>query len=178
MQSMIHGYRWAAPHNFPQARPTETPRLPTWALPPDLRLWVSPDTLISWIREAVSGLDWAHPLVTRYLQNNPDFRPRAMLEFLAYAYATRVSGSEEILASCRCEPALMLLCEGNPPFRQEIIAFRRGNRKVLERVLSELYRRAIAVYHPGARSHLLLNAAAEKAAIDRLNCARHMDAVE
>jgi hypothetical protein len=101
-----------------------------------------------------------------------------MLEFLAYVYVTRLSGSDEILGSCRCEPALMLLCEGNPPFRDEIITFRRGNRKVLQRVLSDLYRRAIASNCPGVRASLLLNAVAEQAAIDRLNCARHMDTAD
>src|SRR5262245_32043961 len=64
------------------------------SLPADLREWIDPTTLSTWIREEVANLDWD----THFLQcgaQPPEYRPKVILSVLAFACLSQTYGSEE-----------------------------------------------------------------------------------
>jgi hypothetical protein len=151
-----------------------------FSLPADLGEWAAPCTLMEWIDEEVERLDWKNPEVVEYLRLHPDYRPKAMLCLLAYAYASQVFGSEEIVRRCYSDTVYRLLCEGKAPQAQELIRFRRENRGLLKGILTYVFIRAVreqfqlgtVLLPPGLKRYLLDNA------VERLNTARHMDSPE
>jgi transposase len=120
-------------------------------------------------------------MVLDHLRQHPQYRPKAMLRVLSYAYATGVFCSEEIARKCQFEAVFKLLCEGQPSFPDELSLFRRRNRKVLERILSQALLQASEDQdspdrqreRTGIRHNCLAGQAAE-----RLNIARHLDSGE
>ena len=148
-------------------------------LPGDLREWVEPRTLLSWVEEEVHKLDWNNPVILEYLEHHPDYRPKSMLSILCFAYACEMLGGEEIVRACRSNEALRLLAEG-APFEMELRKFRRNNRELLERVLTQIFLRAAAArfgFDPHNCPHELefdLAACAQ----ERLDTARHIDGCE
>jgi hypothetical protein len=151
-----------------------------FSLPADLGEWAAPCTLMEWIEEEVERLDWKNPEVVEYLRLHPDYRPKAMLCLLAYAYASQVFGSEEIVRRCYNDTVYRLLCEGKAPQAQQLIRFRRENRGLIKGILTYVFIRAVreqfelgtVLLPPGLKRYLLDNA------VERLNTARHMDSME
>ena len=147
----------------------------------NLSEWVCAGTLLGWIEQEIQKLDWSHPMVLDHLRQHPQYRPKAMLRVLSYAYATGVFCSEEIARICQFEAVFNLLCEGRAPFPDELSLFRRRNRKVLERILSQVLYQASEDLHradrQGERTGLRQKCMAGEAA-ERLNIARHLDSGE
>jgi hypothetical protein len=160
--------------NRPTAPDTE------FSLPTNLTEWVDAWSLLGWVEEEVDKLDWSKAAVRDYLDRHPDYRPRVLLCLLAYAYATQVFGSEEIVRNCYSDTIYRLVCEGKAPERQELIRFRRDHRGLLKEILTYVFVRAVrerwgiglTLLPPGLKRSLLENA------LERLNIARHMDSME
>jgi hypothetical protein len=151
-----------------------------FGLPADLGEWATPCELMEWIEEEVEKLDWKNPEVVDYLRLHADYRPKALLCLLSFAYASQVLGSEEIVRRCYNDTIYRLLCEGKAPRAQQLIRFRRENRGLLKGILTYVFIRAVREHFrlgtillpPGLKRYLLDNA------VDRLNTARHMDSTE
>ncbi len=99
---------------------------------------------------------------------------------LAFAYARQIFDSEGIARACRTEPMLQRLCRGSVPFAAELRSFRRTNRLVLEEILTGVFMRAVSERFDLAEGLLPteLKGDLQKLAAERLNIARHMDAVD
>ena len=151
-----------------------------FSLPSDLTEWVEPCRLMEWAEEEVARLDWKQPEVVDHLRRHPAYRPKMMLALLAYAYATQLFASEEIVRRCYEDTVYRLLSEGKAPARADLARFRRENRGLLRGILYQLLVRAIKerfslgtiLLPPGFKRYLLDNA------IERLDMARHMDVTE
>jgi hypothetical protein len=149
-------------------------------LPANLTEWASPQRLRSWVEEEVQRLDWDRPEVAAYLRAHSEYRPQILLSLLAYAYATQVLSSDDIVARCYADRAYQLLCQGPAPSAGELGRFRRENRDLLRAVLSQVFLRAVrercggdaVLLPPGLKKGLL------DSATERLNVARHMDSLE
>jgi len=146
-------------------------------LPLDICEWVARSILAAWVREEVLGLDWHDSQPVPILRGN---RPQAILATLAFAYATRVFDTEEILGACRQDALFRFLCEGVSPFAQDVIRFRRENRDRLVGVLARILTRAIQQRFnlPATPLFLALTRRALENAAGRLDIARHMEADE
>jgi hypothetical protein len=151
------------------AFPTSLPEFPL-----DLRDWANAETVSSWVVETVDGLAWSNPLVVSHLQRHPDYHPRALLRVLVYAYATGCTSSQTIAELCLVEAEFAQMCHGAAPFADELLRFRRRNRLLLESVLAAVYRRALAARTGQFRTSDVV-AAADRAAVSRLDLARHQD---
>jgi len=180
MQSCI---RQSAPETSRARFPTESRfENPGWQikLPVDLLEWVDESTLLVWLEQEILRLDWHHPLVQSYLREHPDYHPKVMLSVLAFGYLTRSFSSESIAEACRTEKAFRVLCQGTLPFAHELVAFRKKNRAVVERVVTGVFLRAIC--HKFDLNHADLPAELEhdirRRAVERLNIARHMDVLD
>jgi len=146
-------------------------------LPMDMQEWFSSCTLMEWIEEEVDKLDWNNPEVVGYLNQHPEYHPKAMLCVLSYAYATQVFGSEEIVRKCYADTVLRLLCEGQAPEAEQLMRFRRENRGLLKGILAYVFLRAVRekfnlgarLLPPGLKRYLVNDA------LERLDVARHMD---
>ena len=152
--------------SFPGSAPFE--------LPADISEWVAPSVLAGWVQEEVQALEWHDPEPVRVLLGN---RPQAMLAMLAFAYATRVFDTEEILRACREDPRFRSLCEGAAPFAQDVIRFRRANRGRLVDVVALILTRAVQERFNWLASPLSLEVRrrALANAVERLDIARHME---
>lgn len=118
--------------------PIVQPRLPT-----DLREWVSPWQIRTWIEQELSRLDWSDPLLAQRRQPHLECQPRAMLRLLSFAYATGLFSSREIVEEAWSDATLRGICDGQSPLAQEVRAFRRYNRSVLKLVLAGVFMRAV-----------------------------------
>ncbi len=151
-----------------------------FALPADLTDWVSAPLLMLWVKEEVEKLDWTRPEVVAYLKRHPEYQPQALLGLLAYAYATQVLGSEDIVGRCYSDRTFQSFCQGAAPIARELMRFRRENRGLLRGILYELFARAIQARFPAG--HLLLPPGLKRLLLDtateRLDVARHMDSLE
>jgi hypothetical protein len=145
-------------------------------VPLNLSEWVEPELLAHWIGEALDGLDTGKPEVQELLRQTPESRPKAMLAVLMFAYSTQVYISEEIFRACHEDAMLHALCDGKPPFPEELEHCRRKHRVLLQDLLAQLLVRAVREKFvemgqiPPGLQHSLLGRAA-----DRLDTARHMD---
>ncbi len=146
-------------------------------LPWDLTEWVSAEDLLRWIDEDVATLDWNNPTLVAFLQAHPDFKPKAMLRLLTFAYATGFYSSEDIVQNSYRDKNFFSICEDGVPRSKEIIAFRRENRALLKWFLVQLFKRALRVKFnlgdflvpPGLKQRLA------EAAVTRVDIARHLD---
>lgn len=158
--------------NLPAPRTTDRIGWP-W----DLREWVAPDRLLSWVKEEVGALDWQNPKLVAYLRAHREYRPQVMLNLLTYGYATGTYGSEDIAEQCYADKPFQQICEKYPPAPTAVMAFRRENRGLLRWCLSRVLRRALTEKYalddgflpPGLRKCIA------DAAVTRLDMARHLD---
>jgi hypothetical protein len=146
-------------------------------LPLDVCEWVARSILAAWVRDEVLGLDWHDSQPVPILRGN---RPQAILATLAFAYATRVFDTEEILGACRQDPLFRSLCEGASPFAQDLIRFRRENRGRLVAVLARILTRAVQQRFdlPATPLSVALRRRVLENAVGRLDIARHMETDE
>jgi len=142
----------------------------------DLREWMSAPELVTEMKHVVQELHWNHPIIVDFLQSNPQYRPKALLMILCLAYATQHFASEEIAHSCQTDPVYKTLSDSQPPFAQELIAFRRHNRAVILHVLEEtLAHAARAQFGDAPSDERAIMVMASESALERLDTARHMD---
>lgn len=147
-------------------------------LPRDLRERLEPGKLMAWVQQAVQELNWENPAVVAWLQRFPEDRPRLMLTLLSYAYLTRVEGSESVAYNCRTDRPLQALCQGSPPFADELTTFRRKNRRLLQFVMARVLERVLLERFevpPRFTEASAVAGQAEQLASDRLDLARLMD---
>ncbi|HEY2952514.1 MAG TPA: transposase [Verrucomicrobiae bacterium] len=146
------------------------------AMPWDLTEWFDPVVLRQWITEEIESLDWNNPELIDYLRSNPAFQPKMLLCLLAYAYATGLFDSEEIVRRCEKDETLRSICGSHVPASgHALIRFRRENRGLLKWSLVQLFKRAIRArlgeFHlPAGLKRRLLDVA-----VTRLDMARQMD---
>jgi transposase len=125
-------------------------------------------------------LEWDTPALSERLRDHPEFRPQAILRVLCYAYATSVFSSEEVRRRCYSDPIFIGLCDGSPPFAEELMNFRRKNRgliaALLSRVLQKVFRQKFEIkeFHGLAGLRKLCT----DTAVERLNIARHIDRLD
>jgi len=72
----------------------------------------------------------------------PRFRPQMMLTLVTYCYAACLFGSQDIEFAILSDPLVRYICARTYPAWQEIRSFRRLNREVIRKCLSETFRRA------------------------------------
>ena len=155
-----------------RAAPTEEFKPPL-----DIRDWIDPWVVAAWTEEEVERLCKSEPAMAGFLSPRPEYRPQMLLRLLAFAYASRVFDSEEIVQKCYSDPVFRVLCDGGPPMARDLWRFRRNTRALLERILSRVLFRSVqerfgldaTVPQPDLEEDLLHRAT------ERLNIARHMD---
>jgi hypothetical protein len=145
----------------------------------ELRGWVDPFVLASWVEKEAEGLG---PL-TRFaaaVDEKPECEPGVILSVLAFSYSLGVFSSEEIVRNCRTNSALGTLAGGKFLFRQELARFRRRHRALLTELVARVFIRAVSEWFgldygkiaPYLDTHL------RRLAIERLDIARHLDAID
>ena len=146
-------------------------------IPLDLRDWIDPVVLKTWVTEEVEALDWKNEKLQKYLQAHPDFRPKELLSVLIFAYATGVMESDEILGALQSNDGLNGLWRGPGPSAKEIGTFRKKNRALLKWGLAEILKRALQqkVGYLESRLPPGLRQVVVDSAVGRLDLARHMD---
>ncbi len=150
------------------------------ALPTDLRNTLCDATLLCWIEQEISKLNWDHPQVRNYLQQHPEQDPARLLAVLAFAFVSQIFGSDEVARACRSDPVFSRLCSGHAPFAQELCSFRRKNRAVLVRILARVFTRALMreLGQTSGRLSISMERAIHELAVERLDLARHMDTAD
>lgn len=152
---------------------------PPLDVPLDLSAWVAPETIAQWVREAVEKLDPAQPGVREFSLLAADQRPQVLLSVLLFAYATERFISSEIFGACHTHPVLKALCEGKPPFPDELEHFRRKNRQLLDRLLGNILKRAVREkFLPADQLPRGLQDSLQKRAVDQIDTARHLSGSE
>jgi hypothetical protein len=112
----------------------------------------------------------------RFFAEQSAVSPKALLMILCLAYATQHFASEEIAHSCQTDPVYKTLSDSQPPFAQELIAFRRHNRAVILHVLEETLAHCCSrTIRCRAVHERAIMAMASESALERLDTARHMD---
>jgi hypothetical protein len=147
------------------------------AVPWNLTEWVDGEAIRSWVAEEIDSLDWSNPELLKFLRENPNFHPRALLTLLSYSYSTGIYESEEISRLCGTDTTLRALCGPQPPSTRALERFRRENRGLLKWLLVQILKRALRAKYglnttmlpPGFKQHLV------ELATERLDVARHMD---
>jgi hypothetical protein len=150
------------------------------SVPWNIAEWVDPLVIRQWVEEEISTLDWNNPELLKFLQENPNLRPRALFSLLAYAYCTGVYESREISYLCSTDSVLRDICGEHLPSTRLLERFRRENRGVLKWLLVQILKRALRAKHnlntsmlpSGLKQHLV------NLATERLDLARHMDRAE
>ncbi len=139
-------------------------------LPRDAREWVDPCTLTFWVWDEVEAAG-AAPTVSGPQRREP--ATATMLTLLTFAYANDVLDSGEIHDACKSDPAFRFLCDGSPPFPEEITSFRRHHRLELQGLLARLFARLIS--RGNGAVNLTLCPCLWQEAQERLDIARQLD---
>jgi hypothetical protein len=105
-------------------------------LPEDLRVWLDHQALVDLTLRAVLGLD--HPPADSAVPvARTSAVPRTtLLLLLTYCYAAGIYCSEDIEYQLEAEPAVRLLCGGEPPDAAALRRFRRTHRPEVEYCLA------------------------------------------
>jgi Transposase domain (DUF772) len=143
----------------------------------ELRGWVDPFALASWVEKEAEGLS---PLTSVEVGEKAECDPSIILSVLAYSYALGVFSSEEIVRNCRTNSALSTLAGGKFLFRQELTRFRRRHRTLLMELVARVFIRAVSEWfalNVGAIAPYL-DTYLRRLAIERLDIARHLDAID
>jgi hypothetical protein len=148
-------------------------------IPHDLSVWVPAAQLRKWIMDDVATLNWTNPELLEVLRKHPDFEPKALLNTLAFAYATGVFAAEEVERRCSTDLEFRGVRPKLPPIAGELKRFRKENIGMMKWCLVNVISRAlktqfiegdaIETLPPGLKRHVVQNA------IERLELARHMD---
>ncbi len=142
-----------------------------------LRVCVDPFLLSSWVREEAYSLGQNARLPELFNQS-AECSPRILLCVLGYAYTIETFSSEEIVRNCRSNGALGALSGGKFLLRQELRRFRRRHRALLTDLITRVFMRFVSEWFGLNRWELPLRLKRnlQRAAIDRLDIARHLDA--
>jgi hypothetical protein len=125
----------------------------------------------------MSRWDWDIPRLVEYPQRRTGCQYRVMLCLLSFAYATGRFSSQAIADAAGSDAVLHAICEGQAPFAQELRAFRRQYRSVLERVLASVFVQVVTHrlnLHPNTLSSDTERDLRDRAA-ERLEIAWQMD---
>jgi hypothetical protein len=143
-----------------------------------LRGWVDPFALASWVVEEAEVLSLDARM--QPADEKAECDPCVILSVLAYAYATGVFSSEEIVRNCRTNAAFGALADGKFLFRQELTRFRRRHRKLLMELVARVFVRAVGEWFGMSADRIApyLESYLRRAAIERLDIARHLDAAD
>ncbi len=152
---------------------------PPLDIPLDLSAWVAPETIAHWIGEGLLTLDPGRPGVPEFSAIASEERPQVLLSVMLFAYATERFISSEISAACHSDRVLKKLCDGNPPFPDEIEHFRRKNRLLVEGLLGDILKRAVREkFLPATQLPPGLQDSLQKRAVDQINTARHLSTLQ
>jgi hypothetical protein len=145
----------------------------------ELRGWVDPFVLASWVGTEAEALSHDTRLEEAF-DEKTQCDPNIILSVLAYSYATGVFSSEEIVCNCRTNAAFGALSGGKFLFRQELTRSRRRHRALLTELMGRVYIRAVCEWFRFDRTGLApyLESFLRRMAIERLDIARHLDAVD
>lgn len=148
-------------------------------IPFDLSVWVPAAQLRDWIMADVATLNWTNPELLELLRKHPDFEPKALLNTMAFAYATGVFTAEEIERRCSTDLEFRGVRPKLPPIASELKKFRKENLGMMKWCLVNVISRALKmqfiegptmdVLPPGLKRYVVENA------FERLELARHMD---
>ncbi len=150
-------------------------------LPENLRKWFCDITLVTWIDEEIKRFAWIHPQVALYShEEHQEDDPALMASVLVFAFASEMFASEDIAWACRFDPVFHRLCNGRPPFPQQLCAFRRKNRPMLVQVLTGVFKSALNQKLGRSAAPLShdISRNLHDQAVERLDVARHMDTVD
>jgi len=103
-------------------------------LPTDICEWVSPLSLLSWVREESGKLNGATP---------GPANASALREVLAFAYCRGIFDSEEILRACQSSAELKELSHGSISNSEELRVTRHRGRGLLVTAIVRLLTRAV-----------------------------------
>ena len=145
----------------------------------ELRGCVDPFALASWVVEEAEKLSPSTKLDEAF-DEKAECDPSVILSVLAYSYATGVFSSEEIVRNCRTNAAFGALAGGKFLFRQELTRFRRRHRTLLMELVARVFVRAVSERFGlgGDEIAPYLETYLRRVAIERLDIARHLDAVD
>jgi hypothetical protein len=143
-----------------------------------LRGWVDPFVLASFVEKEAEGLGPLARVAT--VDEKAECDPGIFLSVLAYSYAIGVFSSEEIVRNCRTNAAFSTLAGGKFLFRQELTRFRRRHRALLTELVACVFIRAVAEWFglDAGKIAPYLDTHLRRLAIDRLDIARHLDAID
>lgn len=144
----------------------------------ELRGWVDPFVLASWVEKEADGLGPLARVAT--IDEKAECDLGIILSILAYSYALGVFSSEEIVRNCRTNSALSTLAGGKFLFRQELTHFRRRHRALLTELVARVFIRAVSEWFGlgAAKIAPYLDAHLRRLAVERLDIARHLDAAD
>jgi len=145
----------------------------------ELRGWVDPFVLASWVGEEADALRHSIRMEETF-DEKAECDPNIILSVLAYSYATGVFSSEEIVRNCRTNAAFGALSGGKFLFRQELTRFRRRHRTLLTELVARVFIRAVCEWFGMSAGEIApyLDSYLRRMAIERLDIARHLDAVD
>jgi hypothetical protein len=144
----------------------------------ELRGWIDPFVLASWVENEADGLGPLTRAAT--IDEKAECDPGIILSVLAYSYALGVFSSEEIVRNCRTNSALSTLAGGKFLFRQELTHFRRRHRALLTELVAHIFIRAVSEWFGlgAAKIAPYLDTHLRRLAVERLDIARHLDAAD
>ena len=144
-----------------------------------LRGWVDPFALASWVVEEAERLCPSTRLDEAFDEKR-ECNPSVILTVLAYSYVTGVFSSEEIVRNCRINAAFGALAGGKFLFRHELTHFRRRHRTLLMELVARVFVRAVSEWFALGPDEIApyLDSDLRRVAIERLDIARHLDAVD
>jgi len=144
----------------------------------ELRGCVDPFALASWVVEEAEKL--SPTKLDEAFDEKAECDPIVILSVLGYSYATGVFSSEEIVRNCRTNAAFGALAGAKFLFRQELTRFRRGHRTLLMELVARVFVRAVSEWFGLGAVEIApyLETYLRRVAIERLDIARHLDAVD
>ncbi len=146
-------------------------------VPLDLRTWIAPGELASWIIEEVEAADSGTFAPSNSFGQPAENSFKMLLRLISFAYAAGVFSSTEIAHTCRTDKLFVSLSGNQFPFRQELTRLRRRHREVLATILSRLFRRSVSKRFNLEYEEIgpEWDSPLRSLAVQRLDIARHMD---
>jgi hypothetical protein len=145
----------------------------------ELRNWADRFALASWVETEAEALSYSVGM-EEWFDEKTESNPGIILSVLGYSYTIGIFSSEEIVRQCRTNDAFSALSDGNFLFRQELTRFRRRNRRLLIELIGRVFVRVVSEWYGlgGTEVAPYIVSYLRRMAIDRLDIARHLDAVD
>src|SRR6266566_8824747 len=100
-----------------------SPLLPHSIFPTDLREWIDPSELVSYVVEAAQTFYWATKIGETVNPNSNGHWP-VLLSGLTYCYATGTLATAEVARRMMSDPVVRVLCRNRPSDLRTLIMFR------------------------------------------------------